>query len=63
MVRAAGPAFPLHVFPYTRAARTAGLAEDATYLLRPDGYVSLALPRFEERELARMLREGWGWNG
>ncbi len=55
------PAFRLHVFPYTRAARAAGLAESATYLLRPDGYVSLALPRFEERELARMVRQGWGW--
>lgn len=56
------PDFRLHVFPYTRAARAAGFADGATYLLRPDGYVSLALPRFEDQELTRMLRDGWGWN-
>ena len=56
------PAFRLHVFPCTRAARAAGLAENATYLLRPDGYISLALPRFDEQEFTRMVRWGWGWN-
>jgi 2-polyprenyl-6-methoxyphenol hydroxylase-like FAD-dependent oxidoreductase len=55
------PAFHLHTFPYTRAARAAGLAEGATYLVRPDGYVSLALAEFDEVKLSRMLREGWGW--
>lgn len=55
------PTIPLHVFPHTRAARAAGLAEGATYLLRPDGYISLALPRFDEGALTRMLRQGWGW--
>ncbi|MCK3776967.1 FAD-dependent monooxygenase [Ensifer sesbaniae] len=33
---------PLHVFPWTRAHGTAGLAADAVYLLRPDTYVALA---------------------
>lgn len=33
---------PLHVFPWTRAHGTAGLAPDAAYLLRPDTYVALA---------------------
>lgn len=41
----------LHVFPSTRAARHAGLARDAVYLVRPDGYVGLAAPRFERVSL------------
>lgn len=32
----------LHVFPWTDAARRAGLERDAYYLVRPDGYVALA---------------------
>jgi len=32
----------LHVFPWSDAARRAGLARDAAYLVRPDGYVALA---------------------
>jgi 2-polyprenyl-6-methoxyphenol hydroxylase-like FAD-dependent oxidoreductase len=32
----------LHVFPWTMAANRAGLAKDAVYLIRPDGYVALA---------------------
>jgi 2-polyprenyl-6-methoxyphenol hydroxylase-like FAD-dependent oxidoreductase len=37
---------PLHVFPFTPAAQHAGLAKDAPYLVRPDGYVGLAAPQF-----------------
>jgi len=33
---------PLHVFPWTERAAHAGLARDALYLVRPDGYVGLA---------------------
>ena len=33
---------PLHVFPWTKAAETTGLQQDAIYLLRPDGYVGKA---------------------
>ena len=33
---------PLHVFPWSRNAARAGLARDATYLVRPDGHVALA---------------------
>ncbi|GHF53868.1 2-polyprenyl-6-methoxyphenol hydroxylase-like FAD-dependent oxidoreductase [Deinococcus metalli] len=33
---------PLHVFPWSPAAQRAGLAEDAVYVVRPDGYVGLA---------------------
>lgn len=32
----------LHAFPWTKAADTAGLRQDALYLVRPDGYVGLA---------------------
>ena len=33
---------PLHAFSWTPAADDAGLARDAAYLVRPDGYVALA---------------------
>jgi hypothetical protein len=33
---------PLHVFSWNENAHEAGLAEDAAYLVRPDGYVGLA---------------------
>ena len=33
---------PLHGFPWTDGAEHAGLARDAAYLVRPDGYVALA---------------------
>jgi 2-polyprenyl-6-methoxyphenol hydroxylase-like FAD-dependent oxidoreductase len=32
----------LHVFPWTTSAARAGLARDATYLVRPDGHIGLA---------------------
>ncbi|MDB6049730.1 MAG: FAD-dependent oxidoreductase [Pseudomonas sp.] len=35
-------AVPLHVFPWTPALETSGLARNALYLLRPDTYVALA---------------------
>ncbi len=38
---------PLHVFPHDHAARHAGLAAHAAYLIRPDGYVGLAAPRHD----------------
>jgi 2-polyprenyl-6-methoxyphenol hydroxylase-like FAD-dependent oxidoreductase len=34
---------PVHVFPWIAAADEAGLRRDALYLVRPDGYVALAL--------------------
>lgn len=37
----------LKVFAFSPAARRAGLAEDAPYLIRPDGYVGLAAPTFD----------------
>jgi 2-polyprenyl-6-methoxyphenol hydroxylase-like FAD-dependent oxidoreductase len=37
-------ALPLHVFPWRTGFARAGLARDAVYLLRPDGYVGVAEP-------------------
>jgi 2-polyprenyl-6-methoxyphenol hydroxylase-like FAD-dependent oxidoreductase len=39
---AAALRLPLHEWPWSRAARQAGLAEDAVYLVRPDGHVGFA---------------------
>jgi hypothetical protein len=33
---------PLHVFPWSRATKRAGLAKNALYVIRPDSYVGLA---------------------
>jgi len=46
---------PLHVFPWSTAAARAGLARDASYLVRPDGYVALADPLHAVARLARYL--------
>jgi 2-polyprenyl-6-methoxyphenol hydroxylase-like FAD-dependent oxidoreductase len=55
-------AIELKVFPFSRAADEAGLQADAVYLVRPDGYVSLAMPRFAAEELTDVLRDGWDWH-
>jgi 2-polyprenyl-6-methoxyphenol hydroxylase-like FAD-dependent oxidoreductase len=39
-MRATG--LPVHVFPFSDAAKAAGLARDAAYLVRPDGYIGWA---------------------
>ena len=39
---AAARDLPLHVFPFDAPAAAAGLARNAVYLVRPDGYVALA---------------------
>jgi 2-polyprenyl-6-methoxyphenol hydroxylase-like FAD-dependent oxidoreductase len=39
---AAGAKLALHEWPWTDAARRAGLARDAVYLVRPDGHVGFA---------------------
>ncbi|GAA4010294.1 FAD-dependent monooxygenase [Deinococcus rubellus] len=49
---------PLHVFVYGAAAKRARLLEDAFYLVRPDGYVGLALPEFG-RSAAATYAERW----
>jgi hypothetical protein len=42
---------PLHSFGWSETAEHAGLLRDAAYLIRPDGYVALALPRQESGSL------------
>jgi len=45
----------LHVFPWSPNAARAGLARDASYLVRPDGYVALADPLQSPAVLERYL--------
>lgn len=42
---------PLHVIPWSDEAERQGLKRDAAYLIRPDGYVALAMPRQETQLL------------
>ncbi|HET9794539.1 MAG TPA: FAD-dependent monooxygenase [Thermoanaerobaculia bacterium] len=44
-------------FAWTEAARRAGLARDAIYLVRPDGYVALAESRADGGKLRRYCEE------
>jgi 2-polyprenyl-6-methoxyphenol hydroxylase-like FAD-dependent oxidoreductase len=48
---------PVHVFPWGPDAARAGLAENAAYLVRPDGHVAWADARARADGLARYLRE------
>lgn len=48
---------PLHVFDWERAHDRAGLARDAAYLVRPDGYVALAEESVRLDALQRYFRE------
>lgn len=46
----------VHRFPWSDAARRAGVQRDASYLVRPDGYVALALgPNDSSDELTRFV--------
>ena len=45
----------LHVFPWSESAARAGLARDASYLIRPDGHVALADPLHSPARLERYL--------
>jgi hypothetical protein len=45
----------LHTFPWQFAAARAGLARDALYLVRPDGYVGLADPDASSSNLDHYL--------
>ena len=50
----------LHRFPWSEHAREAGVGRDAAYLVRPDGYVALALGNADQvRELTALIRR-WG---
>jgi 2-polyprenyl-6-methoxyphenol hydroxylase-like FAD-dependent oxidoreductase len=46
---------PLHVFPWRGRIEQTGLKRNASYLVRPDGYVALADPLGEPRTLAAYL--------
>ena len=50
---------PLHVFPFNSQAARAGLARDAVYLIRPDGYVGLAQLTLEAAALSAYAQR-WG---
>ncbi len=57
----AGWRLALHVYGYSETARRAGMARNAIYLVRPDGYVGLAAAAFDHAALdayaMRWLRE------
>lgn len=45
--RAHADTLPLHIVTWCATAERAGLAEQAAYLVRPDGYVALAMLRYD----------------
>jgi hypothetical protein len=45
----------LQVFPWRVAIEEAGLKRDALYLVRPDGYIALALPDADPKALLAYL--------
>jgi hypothetical protein len=53
----ASRSLPLHVFPWSDACGTAGLARDALYLLRPDTYVALVEPAGDGQAVERYFTE------
>jgi 2-polyprenyl-6-methoxyphenol hydroxylase-like FAD-dependent oxidoreductase len=48
-------ALPCHVFAFNPEAKRAGLARNAAYLVRPDGYVALSLPDQDADRLANYV--------
>jgi 2-polyprenyl-6-methoxyphenol hydroxylase-like FAD-dependent oxidoreductase len=52
-----GLGVPLHVFPWDRGASKAGLRRGALYLVRPEGYVSLADPEGSPQRLGDYFAE------
>ena len=47
----------LHVFAWSEAAAAAGLARDALYLVRPDGYVAVADPAEDPAKVLTYLTD------
>jgi 2-polyprenyl-6-methoxyphenol hydroxylase-like FAD-dependent oxidoreductase len=52
---AAQARLPLHVWPWTDAARRARLQRDAIYLVRPDGHIGFVRPAFDVAALRDYL--------
>ena len=51
---------PLHQFPWSEKSSDAGVSRDAAYLVRPDGYVALAIESaYQISELTDFIRR-WG---
>ena len=48
---------PLHRFPWQPVMGRAGLRRDATYVIRPDGYIALADPDSDAQRLRRYFAE------
>ena len=44
---------PFHVFPFSSVAAKAGLAENALYLVRPDGHVAICEPGSDLGQIER----------
>jgi 2-polyprenyl-6-methoxyphenol hydroxylase-like FAD-dependent oxidoreductase len=54
---ASGHRLPIHEFAWGTFAEVTGLEKDAAYLIRPDGYVALALPEQDTASLETYLSE------
>ena len=53
-----GPtSIPMHTFAWTDEAKAAGLVRNAAYLVRPDGYIALAMPMQDAATFARYIDE------
>lgn len=50
---------PVHQFPWSESARDAGVRQGAAYLVRPDGYVALALENAGEADELSALVQRW----
>src|SRR5262249_51735063 len=50
--------FPLHRFEWRQGMRRAGLLRSALYLVRPDGYVALAVPHANPERVRGYWRAG-----
>ena len=60
VARAHADALPVRTVTWRTQAEDAGLSEQAVYLVRPDGHIALAMPRYDAATLdAYVARHGW----
>jgi 2-polyprenyl-6-methoxyphenol hydroxylase-like FAD-dependent oxidoreductase len=52
--------YAVHLFPFTQLVNEAGILKNALYLVRPDGYVGLAMPHGGSEAVEAYLRETLG---